>query len=61
MSHPNPILFQINRLDVKLVTEWMIQQVFVRTGERWDGRSRMYLLCLGQVELYSYVRTILVV
>jgi hypothetical protein len=61
MSHPNPILFQINRMDVKLVTKWMNQQVFVRTAEVGDGRSRMYLLCFGQIELYFYVQTHLVV
>jgi hypothetical protein len=61
MSHPNPYLFQINRMDVKLVAEGMIQQVFVRTVEGCDGRSRLHLLCFGQVELCFYVRTHLVV
>jgi hypothetical protein len=34
MSHPNPYLFQINRLDGKLVAEWMLRQVIVRTRSR---------------------------
>ena len=31
MSHPNPYLFQISGWISKLVAEWMMRQVFVRT------------------------------
>jgi hypothetical protein len=31
MSHPNPYLLQINRLDIKVVAGWIFQQELVRT------------------------------
>jgi hypothetical protein len=56
MSHPNPYLFQINRLDGKLVAEWMIQQVlFVPTAGCY-GYARTQLLYFRKVELYYNVR-----
>jgi hypothetical protein len=36
MSHPNPILFQISRSDVKLVAGWISHQVLVRTRSGMD-------------------------
>jgi hypothetical protein len=46
MSHPNPILFQINRLDVKLVAGWIFQQVLVRTrsGVNLDSKDAFVII-----------------
>jgi hypothetical protein len=57
MSHPNPYLFQINWLDVKLVAGWIFHQMLVRTRCRMDmdsqGCIRYYIT---QKMLYHFVR-----
>jgi hypothetical protein len=50
MSHPNPYLFQINRLDGKLVAEWMFQQVIVHTAAGCHGFARTYFIILRKDE-----------
>jgi hypothetical protein len=61
MYHPNPYLFQINRLDGMLVAEWMFQQVVVRAAAGCYGFQGHIYYTLEKMSSIIFVRTHVVV
>jgi hypothetical protein len=61
MSHPNPYLFQINRLDIKVAAGWIFQQEPVRTRSMvtTDYKDAFILSWTRIVVLIMYERVLL--